>query len=199
MGGVTDQSVANAAYKPFLMPVEDVFSLHQGRLVMVTGRIERGSVRQGDAVEIVGFAGNVTHIVAGIEQSRVPIEAATAEMNVGVLLPGSAMGAVSRGRVLTKPGSISAQVGFTADITLLSEEQGGVEVVSGDHLVFHTRTAAVLGTVTLPKGVDVVRPLHGAEVAVVLEEAVALEEGQSFAFRHQGRSAGSSTVISLLR
>lgn len=151
MGGVTDQSVANAAYKPFLMPVEDVFSLHQGRLVMVTGRIERGSVRQGDAVEIVGFAGNVTHIVAGIEQSRVPIEAATAEMNVGVLLPGSAMGAVSRGRVLTKPGSISAQVGFTADITLLSEEQGGVEVVSGDHLVFHTRTAAVLGTVTLPR------------------------------------------------
>ncbi|TFV33821.1 hypothetical protein E4K10_41015 [Streptomyces sp. T1317-0309] len=113
MGGVTDQSVANAVDKPFLMPVEDVFSLHQGRLVMVTGRIERGSVRQGDAVEIVGFDGNVTHIVAGIEQSRVPIEAATAELNVGVLLPGSAMGAASRGRVLTEPGSISAQVGFT--------------------------------------------------------------------------------------
>ncbi len=74
-----------------------------------------------------------------------------------------------------------------------------MEVVSGDHLVFHTGTAAVLGTVTLPKGVDVVRPLHGAEVAVVLEEAVALEEGQSLAFRHQGRAAGSGTVISLLR
>ncbi|MGW2074039.1 hypothetical protein ACWCPK_37310 [Streptomyces sp. NPDC001953] len=73
MGEVTDQSVANAVDKPFLMPVEDVFSLHQGRLVMMTGRIERGSVRQGDAVEIVGFDGNVTHIIAGIEQSRVPI------------------------------------------------------------------------------------------------------------------------------
>ncbi|WP_329193320.1 MULTISPECIES: EF-Tu/IF-2/RF-3 family GTPase [unclassified Streptomyces] len=181
------------------MPVEDVFCLKQGRVVMATGRIARGRVRKGDAVEIIGSGGGATALIADIERNRVSIGEARAEMNVGVLLRGIAAAAVERGQVLAAPGSVSAHTGFTADITLLSEEQGGAEVVSGARLLFHARTAAVLGTVTLPEGADTVRPLHGAEVTVVLDEPVALEEGQPFAFRHHGRAAGSGTVIQLSR
>jgi elongation factor Tu len=180
------------------MPVEDVFCLQQGRVVMATGRIERGRVRKGDAVEIIGLGGSATAHIADIEQNHMSIGEARAEMNVAVLLRGIAADAIERGQVLAAPGSVSAHTGFTSDITLLSEEQGGADVVSGDRLCVHARTAAVLGTVTLPEGVDIVRPLHGAEVTVVLEEPVALEEGQSFAFRHHGRAAGSGTVIELL-
>ncbi|MEU9105665.1 hypothetical protein AB0D54_15045 [Streptomyces xanthophaeus] len=199
MGGSTGQAVADSVEEAFLMALEDVFRLHQGRAVMVTGRIERGLVRQGDLVEIVGSDCTVTALVAGIEQCRVRIGAASAGMNVGVLLDGAVADAVGRGQVLATPGSIRARGCFTADITLLSEEQGGVDVVSGDRLQFHTRAAAVCGTVTLPGGADVVRPLHGAEVVVALDEAVALEVGQSFAVRARGRAAGSGTVIRLPR
>ncbi|MFI0976116.1 EF-Tu/IF-2/RF-3 family GTPase [Streptomyces sp. NPDC021093] len=184
----------SAAENPFLMPVEDVFRLQQGRAVMVTGRIERGRVRKDDTVEIIGLGRSATVLIADIEQHQVRVGAAGAEMNVGLLLRGVATDAVERGQVLATPGSVSAQAQFTADVTLLSEEQGGADVVSGDRLRFHIRTAAVWGTVTLPEGVDTVRPLHGAEVTVVLEAPVALEAGQSFAFRHHGRAAGSGTV-----
>ncbi|MFF2127415.1 EF-Tu/IF-2/RF-3 family GTPase [Streptomyces olivochromogenes] len=184
--------------KPFLMPVEDVFCLQQGRMVMLTGRIERGRVRKGDEVEIVGLGGGATARVADIDASHVRIDEAGADMNVGVLLRGIAADAVERGHVLATPGSISAHACFAADITLLSEKQGGADVVSGDRLRFHTRSAAVWGTVTL-HGVDVVRPLHGAEVTVTLEEPVALEEAQPFAFRQRGRAAGSGTVTRLPR
>ncbi|MFI1170491.1 EF-Tu/IF-2/RF-3 family GTPase [Streptomyces melanogenes] len=183
---------------PFLLWVEDVFSLRQGRLVMLTGRVERGRVRKGDEVETVGSGGGVTVRVADIEQSRVRIDEATSGMNVGVLLRGIAADAVARGQVLATPGSISAHAAFIADIALLSEEQGGAEVVPGDRLHFYTGSAAVLGTVTPLHGVDVVRPLHRAEVRVVLEEPVALEEGRSFAFRHHNRAAGSGTVTRLV-
>ncbi|MFH8407023.1 EF-Tu/IF-2/RF-3 family GTPase [Streptomyces sp. NPDC018019] len=198
MDGSSGQSVANAMEKPFLMPVEDVYHLQQGRVIMVTGRIERGRVRKGDAIEIIGSGGSATALVADIEQGRVRIAEAKADMNVGVLLRGVARDAVERGQVLATPGSAGAHVGFTADITLLSEEQGSVGVVSGDRLCFYIRTAIVWGVVTLPEGVDVVRPLHGAEVAVALEGPVVLEEGRSFAFRHRGRAAGSGIVTRLL-
>ncbi|WP_058041247.1 EF-Tu/IF-2/RF-3 family GTPase [Streptomyces roseifaciens] len=181
------------------MPVEDVFCLQQGRVVMATGRIERGRVRKGDAVEIIGLGGSATALIADIEQNHASIGEARAEMNVGVLLRGIAADAVERGQVLAAPGSVSAHIGFAADITLLSEDQGSADVASGDRLCFYARTAAVWGTVTLPEGAEVVRPLHGAEVTVVLEEPIALEEGQSFAFRHHGRAAGSGTVIQLPR
>ncbi|MFD7460731.1 MULTISPECIES: EF-Tu/IF-2/RF-3 family GTPase [unclassified Streptomyces] len=189
--------MAGAVAEPFLMPVEDVFCLQQGRVVMATGRIERGRVRKGDAVEIIGLGGSATAHIADIEQNHMSIEEARAEMNVGVLLRGIAADAIERGQVIAAPESVSAHTGFSG-ITLLSEEQGGADVVSGDRLCVHARTAAVLGTVTLPEGVHIVRPLHGAEVTVVLEEPVALEEGQSFAFRYHGRAAGSGTVIELL-
>ncbi|WP_079176648.1 EF-Tu/IF-2/RF-3 family GTPase [Streptomyces sp. MUSC 14] len=184
--------------KPFLMSVEDVFCLQQGRMLMLTGRIERGRVCKGDEVEIVGPGGGATARVADIDASHVRIDEACADMHIGVLLRGTAAEVVARGHVLAAPGSISAHGCFTADITLLSEEQGGADVVSGDRLRVHTRSAAVWGTVTL-HGVDVVRPLHGAEVTVALEEPMALEEAQPFAFRHHGRAAGSGTVLRLPR
>ncbi|MFI5972712.1 EF-Tu/IF-2/RF-3 family GTPase [Streptomyces sp. NPDC051452] len=191
--------MASAEEKPFLMPVEDIFFLQQRRVAMVTGWIERGRAHKGDAVEIIGLGPSRTALIADIEQNQMSIGEAGAGMNVGVLLRGVAADAVERGQVLATPGSVSAHMGFTADITLLSDEQGSVEVGSGDRLSFYVRTVAVWGTVTLPEGVDVVRPLHGAEVAVALEEPVALEEGQSFAFRHHGRAAGSGIVTRLSR
>ena len=199
VGGSPGRAVAGVVGDPFLMPVEDVFLRPQGRAVMVTGRIERGRVRRGDVVEIVGSGGSVTAVVADVEQGRVRTDAAGAGTNAGVLLRGVAPDAVARGRVLAAPGSVGAHAGLTADITLLSAEQGGADVVPGDRLCFHFRTAAVWGTVTLPGGTDTVRPLHGAEVTVALGEPVALEAGQSFAFRHRGRAAGSGTVTRLLR
>jgi elongation factor Tu len=119
-------------------------------------------------------------------------------MLVGILLQGIPADAVERGQVLAAPGSISAHACFTADIALLPEEQGGTDVTSGDRLRFHTRSAAVWGTLAL-HGVDVVRPLHRAEVTVTLEQSVAVEEVQAFAFRHHGRAAGSGTVLRLPR
>jgi elongation factor Tu len=187
------------AVEPFLMPVEDLFRLRQGRAVMATGRIERGLVRKGDPVEIIGLGCGATALIADIEQNHESIGEAGAAMNVGVLLSGIAADAVKRGQVLATPGSVGAHTRFTADITLLSEEQGGADVVTGDRLRFHTRAAAVRGTVALPEGTERVRPLHRAEVTVVLEEPVALEEGQPFAFRHHGRAAGSGTVMRLPR
>ncbi|MER8047514.1 EF-Tu/IF-2/RF-3 family GTPase [Streptomyces sp. NPDC094032] len=184
---------------PFLMSVEDVFCLRQGRVVMVSGRIERGRLRKGDAVEIVGSGGGATHPVEGIERNQVYVDEASADANVGVLLSGAAVGVVERGRVLAAPGSVFAYGGFVADIALLSEEAGGADVVSGDRLLFFIRTAAVWGIVTLPEGTGTLRPLHGSRVSVALDGPVALEPGQSFAFRHHGRAAGSGTVTRLPR
>jgi elongation factor Tu len=186
--------MSSAVNQPFLMSVEDVFTLQQGRIVMLTGRIERGRVRTGDEVELVGLGGDASSRVAGIEASLVRIDEACAGMNVGVLLRDLPADAVGRGQVLAAPGSISAHACFTADITTLSAEAGGTDVVSGDRLRFHIRSAAVWGTVAL-HGVDVVRPLHGVEGTVTLEQYVALEEAQSFAFRHHGRAAGAGTVL----
>lgn len=200
MGGRVEGSGPDAVERPFLMVVEDVFPARRGGAVMVTGRVERGRVREGEPVEVVGPAGRPTAaVVAGIERNRVWVAEAGAELNVGVLLDGVAAVGVARGQVLAAPGSIAAHRHFTADIAVLSAEQGGADVFSGDRLRVHIRAAAVRGTVTLPEGTDVVRPVHGAAVTVALEEAVALEVGQSFAFRHHGRAAGSGTVTGLGR
>ncbi|MEU6272098.1 EF-Tu/IF-2/RF-3 family GTPase [Streptomyces populi] len=189
------------------MSVEDVFpprragsAPRRGRLVMAAGRIERGRVRRGDLVEIVGLEADPTAVVvAGIEHCHVPVAEAGADMNVGVVLPGTVPAALAleRGQVLATPGSISARAGFTADIDVLSEEHGGTGIRSGDRLQFHVRSATVLGTVALPEGTDVIRPLHRAEAVVTLERAVALEEGRSFVFRCRGRATGSGTVTRL--
>ncbi|KWT58190.1 hypothetical protein ADL21_30850 [Streptomyces albus subsp. albus] len=181
------------------MPVEDVFSLNQGRLVMLTGRVERGRVRTGDEVESVGFEGGGTAHVVGIDAQRVRVGEAGAGMNAGLLLHGAEAGEAERGQVLAAPGSIAAHTVFAADIALLSEEEGAAEVRTGGSLAFYVRAAAVRGVVTLPHGMDALRPLHTATVTVALERPVALEESQPFAFRQHGRAAGSGTVTRLLR
>ncbi|MFD4247572.1 EF-Tu/IF-2/RF-3 family GTPase [Streptomyces sp. NPDC058525] len=181
------------------MLVEDVFFPRQGRLVMATGRIERGRVRKGDAVELVGFGGDALAHVTDIDMSGLRVDEASAGMNVGLLLPGPTAGAMERGQVLAAPGSIGAHIAFAADITLLPEEQGGAEVLTGESLDFYVRATAVRGMVTLSPETDALHPVHLGTVTVKLERPVALEEGQSFAFRLHGRAAGSGMVTQLLR
>ncbi|MFB7051524.1 EF-Tu/IF-2/RF-3 family GTPase [Streptomyces vinaceus] len=187
-----------APSRPFLMHIGDLFWQNQDRVVMLAGLIERGRVRKGDVVEIVGFGGTALVAVEEIEASRRYVDEASAGMNAGLLIRGAAAGAVERGQVLAAPGSISGHARFTADITLLSEEHGGTEVRTGERLHFHFGTAAVAGDVTLTGGLDVLNPLHRGDVTITLERPVALEEGQSFAFRHRGRAAGSGRVMRLL-
>ncbi|MEU9117081.1 EF-Tu/IF-2/RF-3 family GTPase [Streptomyces sp. NPDC048483] len=186
----------NEAERPFLMCAEDVFCRDRGRGVILTGRIERGRLRRGAEVEIVGSGATVP--VEDIEVSRRGVDEASAGMNVGLLLAGRAAGAVERGQVLAAPGSVNAHIGFAADITLLSEEHGGAEVRTGDRLQFHIRTAVVRGVVTMAQETNALHPLHQGAVTVTLERPVALEEGQSFAFRYHGRAAGSGIVTRLL-
>ncbi|GAA1531218.1 hypothetical protein GCM10009730_45640 [Streptomyces albidochromogenes] len=188
-----------AVGNPFLMCVEDVFCRNQRRVRVLTGRIERGRVRPGDEVEIVGFDAGTIVAVGGIEEGRRRIDEARAGMNVGLLLPGAAVTTVERGQVLVAPGSVGEHVGFTADIALLSEEHGAGEVRSGDRLQFHIRAATVLGAVMLHQETGALQPLHKGEVSIRLERPVALEEGQSFAFRHHGHAVGSGIVTGLLR
>ncbi|MCC2280498.1 hypothetical protein LKL35_34580 [Streptomyces sp. ET3-23] len=188
----------SAVEKPFLMLVEDVFIPRQGRLVMPTGRIERGRVCKGDAVELVGFGAHALAHVTDIDVSSRLVNEASAGMNVGLLLPGAMAGAVKRGQILAAPGSIGARVAFAADITMLPEEQGGAEVLTGESLDFYIRAAAVRGVVTLPHETDALQPLQMSAATVTLERPLALEEGQSFAFRLHGRAAGSGTVTQLL-
>ncbi|MFF9868220.1 hypothetical protein ACF1G0_22935 [Streptomyces sp. NPDC013953] len=188
----------DAAEKPFLMAVEDVFVRNQGRAVLACGRIERGRVRTADEVEIVGFAGGPVIRITGVDGCRPQDGEARAGMHAGLLLPGTVAGAIERGQVLAAPGSIGAHAVFAADIALLPEHQGGAEVLSGDHLHFHVRAGAVKGLVTLPDGMEVLRASHMAAVTVRLERPLALESGWVFAFRHHGRAAGSGTVTRLL-
>ncbi|WP_269858186.1 EF-Tu/IF-2/RF-3 family GTPase [Streptomyces sp. RPT161] len=188
----------NPVETPFLMVVEDVFRLNQGRVIMATGPIERGRVRTGDEVATVGFHGGAIACVTGIEAFRLRVEEASAGMNVALLLPGATAGAVERGQVLAAPGSVDAHTAFGADIALLSEEQGGGEVRTGERLDFYIRAGGVKGVVALPRKMDALQPLHQAAVRVTLDRPVALEPGQSFAFRLHGRAAGSGTVTQLL-
>ncbi|WP_030791253.1 EF-Tu/IF-2/RF-3 family GTPase, partial [Streptomyces sp. NRRL S-920] len=184
--------------KPFLMHIGDIFWQNQGRVVMLIGLIERGRGHKGDAVEIVGFGGTALVGVEEIEAFRQYVDKASAGMSVGLLIRGTAVGEVERGQVLAAPGSISAHTSFAADVTLLSEERGAAEMRTGERLRFHFGTAAVAGDVTPTGELDVLHPLPRGDVTITLERPVALEEGQSFAFRHRGRAAGSGHVMRLL-
>ncbi|QEU93670.1 EF-Tu/IF-2/RF-3 family GTPase [Streptomyces kanamyceticus] len=188
----------DAPGKPFLMRVEDVFRRNQGRIVMLTGRIERGRVRKGDEVEIVGFGGDAIVTVGDIEACRRYVDEASTGMNVGLLIRGAAAGAVERGQALAAPGSISEHTRFAADISLLSEEHGAAEVRTGERLHCYIGTAVVTGDVTLSRESDTLHPLHRGDVTITLDRPVALEHGQSFTFRHLGRAAGSGDVTLLL-
>ncbi|MFG1805646.1 EF-Tu/IF-2/RF-3 family GTPase [Streptomyces sp. NPDC049040] len=182
---------------PFLLVVEDVFDRDRGRAVLAAGRIERGRVRPGDVVEVVGQGGPAALPVTAVDSGGGRIREASAGMNIGLLLPGTGA-RPERGDVLATPGSVAAWRSFTAEIAVLPQDQGGAGIRTGDRAAFHIHAAAVPGTVRLPDGAAVLRPSHGATVTVTLDHPVALEEGRRFAFRYRGRATGSGTVTRLL-
>ncbi|MFA6654692.1 MAG: elongation factor Tu, partial [Bacillota bacterium] len=179
--------------KPFLLAIEDVFTI-TGRGTVVTGRIERGIVKVGDQVEIVGFTDEPrTTVVTGIEMFRKTLDVGQAGDNVGCLLRGISKDEVQRGQVLAKPGSIKPHTKFTAEIYVLTKEEGGRHSAffSGYRPQFYFRTTDVTGTVMLPEGVEMVMPGDNVSIDVELIAPIAIEEGLRFAIREGGRTVAS--------
>ena len=182
--------------KPFLMPVEDVFSI-KGRGTVVTGRIERGVVKVGDAIEIVGFTEQPrTVTVTGVEMFQKTLDSGEAGDNVGTLLRGVERNEVERGQVLATPGSIKPHTKFLAQVYVLSKEEGGrhTPFFNGYRPQFYIRTTDVTGAIKLPEGVEMVIPGDNIEMEVELIAPVALEEGSRFAIREGGRTVGAGAV-----
>ncbi|MBI2570240.1 MAG: elongation factor Tu, partial [Candidatus Schekmanbacteria bacterium] len=181
--------------KPFLMPIEDVFSI-AGRGTVVTGRIERGVVKVSDEVEIVGIRETKKTVCTGVEMFRKLLDQGEAGDNVGCLLRGIKREEVERGQVLAKPGSITPHTKFKAEIYVLSKEEGGrhTPFFNGYRPQFYFRTTDVTGAVTLPEGVDMVMPGDNVAVTVQLITPIAMEDGLRFAVREGGRTVGAGVV-----
>lgn len=181
--------------KPFLMPVEDVFSI-KGRGTVVTGRIERGVVKVNEELEIVGLKATQKTVVTGVEMFRKQLDEGQAGDNVGLLLRGIEKDQVERGQVLAKPGSITPHTEFEAEVYILSKEEGGrhTPFFSGYRPQFYIRTTDVTGEVTLQEGVEMVMPGDNAKMKVKLIQPVALEEGMRFAIREGGHTVGAGVV-----
>jgi len=184
---------------PFLMPVEDVFSI-SGRGTVVTGRIERGIVKVGEEVEIVGIKPTVKTTCTGVEMFRKLLDQGQAGDNVGVLLRGTKREDVERGQVLAKPGSITPHTKFTAEIYVLSKDEGGrhTPFFNGYRPQFFFRTTDVTGAVELPAGTEMVMPGDNVSVTVALIAPVAMEEGLRFAIREGGRTVGAGVVAKVI-
>ena len=185
--------------KDFLMPIEDVFSI-SGRGTVVTGRIERGTLKLGDDVDIVGFRETRTTKVTGIEMFRKEMDEAQAGDNVGVLLRGIGKDEVERGMVLAKPGSITPHTKFEAEVYALTKEEGGRHkpFFEGYRPQFYIRTTDVTGTIHLPEGVEMVMPGDNVKLTVDLIAPIALEEGTRFAIREGGRTVGAGVVTKII-
>jgi elongation factor Tu len=185
--------------KPFLMPIEDVFSI-SGRGTVVTGRVDRGQVKVGEEVEIVGFAPTQKKVVTGVEMFRKLLDAGVAGDNIGVLLRGVEKTDVERGQVLAKPGSITPHTKFKGEVYILSKEEGGrhTPFFNGYRPQFYIRTTDVTGTLKLPEGVEMVMPGDNTTITGELMTAVALEKGARFAIREGGRTVGSGTISEIL-
>jgi elongation factor Tu len=186
--------------KPFLMPVEDVFTI-TGRGTVATGRIERGKVKVGDEVEIVGLAPETRKtVVTGVEMHRKTLQEGIAGDNVGLLLRGVSREEVERGQVLAKPGSITPHTKFEASVYILKKEEGGRHTgfFTGYRPQFYFRTTDVTGVVRLPPGVEMVMPGDNVTFTVELIKPVALEEGLRFAIREGGRTVGAGVVTKIL-
>jgi len=183
----------------FLMPVEDVFSI-SGRGTVVTGRIERGIVKVGEEIEIVGLKPTLKTTCTGVEMFRKLLDQGQAGDNVGVLLRGTKREEVERGQVLAKPGSITPHTKFTAEIYVLSKEEGGrhTPFFQGYRPQFYFRTTDVTGAVELPAGTEMVMPGDNVSVTVSLIAPVAMEEGLRFAIREGGRTVGAGVVAKVL-
>ena len=183
----------------FLMPVEDVFSI-TGRGTVATGRVERGVVKMGDVVEIVGLTEEKkTTTITGVEMFRKLLDSAEAGDNVGLLLRGIDKKAIERGQVLCKPGSIQPHTKFTGQVYVLTEKEGGRQkpFFSGYRPQFYFRTTDVTGTIGLPEGVEMCRPGDNVDMNVELITPIAIEKGLRFAIREGGRTVGSGVVIDI--
>jgi len=186
--------------KPFLMPIEDIFSI-EGRGTVVTGRIERGSVKVGDEVEIVGLVPTTKTTITGIEMFNKQLQSGMAGDNAGVLLRGTAKDAVHRGQVLAKPGSTTPHTEFEAEVYILKKEEGGrhTPFFNGYKPQFYVRTTDVTGEVTLPEKVEMVMPGDTITFKVKLVAPIALEDKQRFAIREGGKTVGAGVVTKVVK
>jgi len=184
---------------PFLMPVEDVFSI-SGRGTVVTGRIERGIVKVGDEIEIVGIKPTVKTTVTGVEMFRKLLDQGEAGDNVGVLLRGTKREEVERGQVLAKPGSITPHTKFEAEVYVLSKEEGGrhTPFFQGYRPQFYFRTTDVTGACDLPAGTEMVMPGDNIKLVITLINPIAMEDGLRFAIREGGRTVGAGVVAKII-
>jgi elongation factor Tu len=186
--------------KPFLMPVEDVFTI-TGRGTVATGRVERGQVKVGDAVEIVGIKDTKTTTVTGVEMFRKLLDYAEAGDNIGALLRGVSRDDIERGQVLAKPKSVNPHSEFEAQVYVLSKEEGGRHTAffSNYRPQFYFRTTDVTGIVTLPEGTEMVMPGDNTNLHIDLIHPIAIEEGTKFSIREGGRTVGAGTVVKIIK
>jgi elongation factor Tu len=187
--------------RPFLMPVEDVFTI-TGRGTVATGRVEQGTVKVGESVEIVGIRPKTTTtVVTGVEMFRKLLDQGQAGDNIGVLLRGTKREDIERGQVLAKPGSITPHTEFTAQVYVLSKEEGGrhTPFFNNYRPQFYFRTTDVTGEVTLPEGTEMAMPGDNTEMVVKLIQPIAMTEGLRFAIREGGRTVGAGRVIKILK
>jgi elongation factor Tu len=186
--------------KPFLMPIEDVFGI-KGRGTVVTGRIERGIVKTGEEVEIVGFSPTRKTVCTGVEMFQKTLDSGEAGDNVGCLLRGIEREDVERGQVLAKPGSITPHTDFEAEVYCLSKEEGGrhTPFLTGYRPQFYIRTTDVTGSIQLPEGIEMVMPGDNVKMIVELGSPVALEEGVRFAIREGGRTVGAGVLTKIIK
>ncbi len=191
---------ARETEKPFLMPVEDVFTI-TGRGTVATGRVERGTVKIGDTVEIVGMNSKLSTVITGVEMFRKLLDQAVAGDNVGLLLRGIQRTDIERGQVLAKPGSIHPHTEFTAEVYVLKKEEGGrhTPFFNGYRPQFYFRTTDVTGTIELPEGVEMVMPGDNVKMTIKLITPIAIEQGLRFAIREGGHTVGSGVVSSIIK
>ena len=185
--------------KPFLMPIEDIFSI-SGRGTVVTGRIERGKVKVGEEMEIVGFRPTVKRVVTGVEMFRKLLDAGEAGDNVGLLLRGTEKEEVERGQVIAAPGSITPHTKFKAEVYILTKEEGGrhTPFFTGYRPQFYFRTTDVTGVASLPTGVEMVMPGDNVSLPIELITPIAMEKGGRFAIREGGHTVGAGTIAEVV-
>lgn len=186
--------------KPFLMPIEDVFTI-TGRGTVATGRVERGQLKLNEEVEVIGITDTKKTVVTGIEMFKKLLDFAKAGDNVGLLLRGIERSAIQRGQVLAKPGTVKPHSKFLAQIYALTKEEGGrhTPFFGNYRPQFYFRTTDVTGTVELPKGVDMVMPGDNSEITIELIHPIAIEEGTKFSVREGGRTIGAGTVVKIIK
>ena len=186
--------------KPFLLPIEDVFSI-SGRGTVVTGRVERGIIKAGEEVEIVGIKDTTKTTVTGVEMFRKLLDEGRAGENVGALLRGTKREEIERGQVLAKPGSITPHTDFESEVYVLSKEEGGrhTPFFKGYRPQFYFRTTDVTGTIELPEGVEMVMPGDNIKMTVSLIHPIAMDQGLRFAIREGGRTVGAGVVAKIIK